>query len=279
MGVIATQLIGVKDGYTVNRTKTVFQFQMQLDSLVNPAANVKAAAVAACELASGQYISNLDCSVIGRNGLWWQCDATVEIIPWGGSDPTPLMRPSILTSTYDETLDPYFKDAYGSLITNSAGDRFSEFPQRRNGKHLLQITKNFASFPALAYDAMKFTRNSVAVIIKGTSYDANTGLLLPVTVQEIIEQVGGVLYDYFSTTFRILIDGNYHEDLMEDRGFFQFTPGASTGHVEILGTDGHPLTTPWPLDGLGHAKPNATDAPPVAGRFPYLAINWGLSFD
>jgi len=85
------------------------------------------------------------------NSLWIDVDIEYQIPKRPDNEPNPLLRQSILTSSYDELTEAYFKDSDDKLVTTSAGERFENFPMRRNGNLLLQITKNFSAFPAVAY--------------------------------------------------------------------------------------------------------------------------------
>lgn len=238
------------------------------------------AAIAAKPVPTNYWIWKLESKSRKENPLWVDVDVEYQIpnIPGlaPGDDPNPLLRASTLSSSYDESMDAYFQDSDGKFVINSANDRFENFPLRRNGNLLLQITKNFASFPAVAYDQIKFTRNQSAVTIKGTTYAAGTLLFLPATVVEANETHPENNYHFFVTTFRLLADHEKHLHKIDDRGYNEYVNGELK---PILATgSATPLTSPWPLNGAGKKKPLPSDAPEIIIFTPYALAEWGIDF-
>jgi len=235
------------------------------------------AAIAAKPVPSGYWIWKIDARTSKSNPLWNEVDIEYQIpsIPDPGDDPNPLLRASILSSSYEETMESYFEDSKGNPAANSAHQRFENFPMRRNGNLLLQITKNFASFPAVAYDNIKLTLNQSAVTIKGTTYVARTLLFLPATVAETIEQIQGQKYHYFVTTFRLLADHKMHLHKIDDRGYNELV---NDQWDTIFNPNGSLPNTPYPLDGKGRKKPKPADKPEIITLEPYAIAEWGIDF-
>jgi len=222
-------------------------------------------------------LQTLSASSSKSNPLFFEVDAGYEL-PLDGSGTDPLDRPSVLGGTYDETTESYFVDKSSTpqKCVNKANDRFENFPQRRTGNLLIQITKNISTWPAIAYDTLKFTRNADAVTIRGTTYATNTLLLLPAGVAELRERVAGTNYHFYGTTFRLLTDHNLHVDSIENRGYFELVSGKRR---QIFNDDGSVPTTPWPLNDDGTKMASPSDAPTLIDLEPYASVSWGLDFD
>lgn len=250
-----------------------YQVNVDIDNDVDAAI----AAVEALPVPSGYIVDNVSASHINRNPQWFEVRITYKLNVFGGeSYDDPLNRPSVLSASYEEWTEAYDEDYSDTPkpVANSAGDPFQSFPQRKNGSLVLQITKNFASFDAPGYDAVKFTTNSAAVTIRGTVYAAKTLLFLPPTVQEVWEQLGDTTHHYYTVTFRLQTDTGLHQQNIADRGYRQLVDGEL---VKILGGDNLPTEDPWPLDGSGVAKP-AGSAPGTLTFIPYDKAAWGIDF-
>ncbi len=255
-------------------------YQVECEKLAD-GSDVAEAAVEAIAAPAGYNLKGVTSRNINRNPLWFEITANYILASLGGSGPgsaiPPLARPSVLTTSYDEWTEPFFKDADNKPVANSAGDRFDTFPQRKKGTIVLQITKNFAACNVVGYDNLKYTTNSVEVTIKGTTYAANTLLFLPVAAQEQFETVAGVAYDYFSVTFRLAADKGLHKVTVDDRGYRCRNSAGEL--VPILDKTGVPVTTPWTLDGHGNAVSLAPDVAPETITFrPYASAAWGIDF-
>lgn len=256
------------------------EYLVETTALTDGAAAAEAAVIALGS-PSGHYLKSIRSDYIERNPLWYKVVVThVSSTAGGATSGSPLDRPSILSSSYEEWTEAYFEDETSptpKLVTNSMGERFESLPERKRGSLVLQVTKNFASFPADDYDNRKFTTNSVAVPIKGTIYPIDSLLFLPPTVQETYETVGITEYHYYATTFRLAVDAiDLHKHKIEDRGFVQ-QESLSTSVEPILDEFGFPVREPWPLNGSGVAK-NRDEAPAVLTFSPYASMNWGIDF-
>jgi len=239
------------------------------------------AAVLALGVPTGYYVDRIRPKVdIQKGPMWAKVEVTYAIPTWAGDGVPPLIRPSVLTSFYDERRVAYpfgYEDGGDGYmyetdqVVNTAKVPFDSPPLRDDDRLVLQITKNFATFPADAYDQLRSTTNADAVTIKGTTYGSTVLRMKHVTVQEVIEIINGIKYDYFATTFRIAVDRNLHVDKIDDRGW-----------EDIHGKPAPPLcgkkpSHPVPLH-LGEFKA-AGSAPDILTFIPYPQMSWGLSFD
>lgn len=231
-------------------------------------------AVVALTAPTGYLLKRLDGDTSTQNPRFHEVDVDYETPPFETPEEDPLLRPSEFSSNYEEFTEAYYKDADDVLVLNSVGDRFEGFPERKNGNLVLQITKNFETFPAVTYDDLKYTRNSVAVTIRGTTYAIGTLLMAPITAQEVREKVNGVWTTYYKTMFRIYADHGTHLHIFQDRGYFSLVGGVRR---QILDVDGMPPPTPWPLDGSGAVLP-PTSTPANKTFKPYESVNWGIDF-
>ena len=272
-----TRLIDHQESFDSSTSSITDTYLVECDVLMDTVA--ARAAVAAMPVPVNYWIWKLSSKVVKNNPLWHEVEIEYQIptLPNNSDEPNPLLRESVLTSSYDEYTEAYFKDADDKLVINSSGERFENFPMRRFGNLILQVAKNFSDFPAVAYDNIKFTRNQVAVTIKGTTYAIGTLLFLPATVAETVENVQGTKYHYFATTFRLLADKDKHLLKIDDRGYFELDDNKEL--KQILKTKDLTVPkSPWPLDGKGHAKPKFTDDPAILTFTPYPIATWGIDF-
>lgn len=277
MAVLIPILKSQRDGYEGGRTYQEQTYQVRTTALTDGSIAARAA-VLALGLNTGWYCSRL------VSDPWEDLPLCFKVViaqdkPIWPIDPT--LRPSILTGDWEEISKIYTMDCSSTPqpVVTSALNRLDPPPTRKTGKPTLRITKNLTSYPVVAYDALKYTRNADTVTIAGTTYAAGTLLFLPPTVQENYDPIGGVVYHYFATGFRLLADHAGHVDLASDRDYDQWITGGSGAiRVPILDKTGQRVTSPWPLDGSGHAKASAGDAPAVLTFVPYALVSWGIDF-
>ena len=264
-------------------------------------------AVEALPLPPGYFIQRMETELIAKT--CFNVVVTLQTPPWDAI--VPWDRAGILSTTYEESTEPYFTDRYGIVVTvdaetgertftpggapvvTSSHERFENFPTRRSGKLILQWVKNYQTLPVLQYDAMKHMTNNEGVTIKGIVYPARSLLLLPIVSQETVEQVWNTKYTYFVVTFRFLVDiKDLHTDKIEDRGYFELD-GAGKPTRLVMEKGEEPPTAPLPLDGTGKAcrvggtfgseGSGALDPaamPFVFTFYPYEnAADWGITFD
>jgi len=277
MAVLTPILKSQRDGYEGGR---IYQEQTYLVETTDLADGSIAARLAVLDLGfyAGWYCSKLTSEPWEGSPLWFKVEIAQDLPIWP-IDPT--LRPAVLTGDWDEVNKIYTMDCSSTPqpVLTSALNRLDPPPQRKTGKPTMRITKNLTSYPVVAYDAIKYTRNADAVTIKGTTYAAGTLLFLPPTVQENYEQISGNVYHYFATGYRLSADHLCHVDLASDRDYDQWiTGGTGAIRVPILDKTGQRVTSPWPLDGLGHAMPHAGDTPATLTFVPYALASWGLDF-
>lgn len=141
-------------GYDKSAKTITDVYQVQVD-----AANDTDDAIAAVEAVAvpgGYFTDSVNASHINRNPFWYEVTATYKqtISGGGGGADDPLERPSVLSASYEEWTEGYdidFTTPTPKPVTNSAGDPFQAYPQRKNGRLVLQVTKNFAAFNAVGY--------------------------------------------------------------------------------------------------------------------------------
>lgn len=227
---------------------------------------------------SGMLVSSINAANINRSPVHYQVDVQYEQPSWPDSQPNPLERRSLVSSSYEEFDEIFEVDVNDKPVLNSAGDRFSSAPTRRNGKLILQITKNLSSIPLMYYDSLKFTRNQGSVTIHGQTFSEGSLLFLPCTVQEQIEQQAGEKLDYFAVTYRLATDSNDHKITLSDMGRNEIDP--DTGDkIPILDKYGQETTVDWGLDGEGRAILDLNTNPEPLDFQGYGLAYWGISFE
>ena len=288
MAALTPRLIGSNEGFEGSGETIERQYQVQC-TLVSDGALAARLAVLELGIPSGYYLTRLKSQHIQRSPLWFLIEVSYALAVYGLAEPNPLLRPSKLTSTYEEATESYFFDKSDppQMVLNAAGDRYSEFPQRRTGKMVLQITKNIETFPAVAYDLIKYSRNTEEIVIRDTTYAIHTLLLLPVTCAETYEVTQAGSFHYYQTLYRLAVDHMGHQDVFDERGFYRINHETFL-REKIRNADGSDLDTPWPLysaggsgdgDVAGEMMPNAKDAPDQTTYLPYGSMVWGLNFD
>ena len=275
MSALAPKLIARTPSIGQHRSSIAHKFLVETTDLGDGADAAEAAVMGLGLCPIGYVQSDIRSDHINRNPLWYEVEITFSTTT-GNSATDPLQRPSILTSSYNESTEPYFIDAAGKQVINTAGDPYDPMPQRRTGSLILQITKNMSLFPAVDYDAIKYSTNSGEITIRQTAYAANTLLFLPPTVQEVYENVSGIFYHYFATTFRLAADHTGHKDDLVSRGYRQV---ASLGDIPayVTGDDGLATGLPVGLDASG-AQVAPGQAPATTEFQPYPSLNWGIDF-
>ena len=276
MAVIKTRRISYKELLDGSTSSIQSKYLVKCDRLMDTSSAI--AAIAAKPIPQDYWIWKLTADANVNDSHWIDVDIEYQIPNRPDAEPNPLLRKSILTSSYDEITEAYFQDSDDEFVVNTAKQRFENFPMRRNGNLLLQITKNFSAFPAVAYDNIKYTRNQSAITIKGTTYAAGTLLFLPATVAENNEfsPATGINYHFFITTFRLLADHGTHLHKIDSRGYFK--KNGSKLEKIYNPTDGTIPTSPWPLDVNGGMKPDPGDAPHIMTFKPYALSEWGIDF-
>jgi hypothetical protein len=188
------------------------------------------------------------------------------------------------------------KNAAGGTISspqatlNSAAMRFADFLQRYGGT----VTATFAvNIPltgtyngsggvknawnvsqAIIYCAGGSNQSTPAINSDSFTFDGQTISIGQCRIKGMkcgsVQTQNGVKYrvKMFSLAFK-----KSWLDVIDDRGFYEIDPARSGQVREILNpVGGTKPDTPWPLDGSGAKKPNATDAAPQWTFVPYRSL-------
>lgn len=198
----------------------------------------------------------------------WQVEAS-----YGVFEANPLTEPATFEWDFGTSTETYafdFSDPPVPVV-NSAGEPFAELPRRLAGEIRCTITKNVSGFDAAAAEAVNRTVNSASVSIDGETFGPR---------QVLIHGVGcGSPQERNGVVFRQLkhvvgIRAATWDDVLADRGYHELD--GSGGLREIRkGTPPVRVEQPWPLDGSGAAKANATDEPAKGTFYPYRLASHG----
>jgi len=172
-------------------------------------------------------------------------------VQWGGS----------------ESSAPYFIDAEGTHVVNSAGDLPEDMPERDTSEQTATVTIYQA-----AYDndiARQYTNavNSDAF----TLYDGYSSWSIPAGAAKLgtiscseLQIIGG--YEVYEITYPLKLREDGWDDVFLDVGYYEISGGEKT---EILDKAGKPVKQPYPLDGSGSAKSSPTDDAAELTFVPY----------
>jgi hypothetical protein len=203
----------------------------------------------------------------------------------GLSQDNPLDAPWGYNYTYQESTENYFIDrsdpngdtgTTNKPVVNSAGDAFQQFMTRENGMLAITITRNVSSYSPAALDVYKHTVNMAAVTIDGTQYAIGTLKLSPITAtKNTVTLQDMTVVTYYAETLTLKARHEGWNQTVLDVGFNTLV-GSKANNTQklqpIMDANGNPITKPWPLDGTGNAKPNATDTPANLTFSPYFAF-------
>lgn len=177
----------------------------------------------------------------------------------------PLSMPNQYAYSGENVTEPYFRDVDGDPVVNSAGDDYAELPQRERNPRTITITRNVATFDDSVAQPYIERINSSSVSINGVSYNARKCRITNYDATGPHEQNG---VEYWTETIVIKCRAEGWDDKLEDRGLNEL----DSGKVKpILDTKHEPVVSPYPLNGAGVKKPNATDTPAQRTHKPYTA--------
>ena len=200
-------------------------------------------------------------------------------------DDNPLHQPPTYSWSYQEATEPYFidestngADGKGVPVVNSVGDAFEQFMQRESGTLTITVGRNEANYDAASDDQYGHTVNKFPVTLDGTTYDTGTLKLSPISAVKSSKKVRtGETIVYYAKTYIFKARHEGWHDAPLDVGY-NTSVGDKTKNnqsiVPIVDANGLPLKTPWPLNGAGKKKPNATDKPAVLDFQPYKSMDW-----
>ena len=204
--------------------------------------------------------------------LW---EVVVEYEPWSGN---PLTEPDRISWDFGNETESYAYDHSDPSVpvTNSAGEPFAELPTRLSGTIRVDVRRNVSSFSPVVAAGYSCRVNSASFTLDNVTIAPRVALMLGIRKSEQREEAGTL---YHELTFSLAIRPETWDEVLADRGFHE--SDGSGGLKEIIkGTPPTRPETPWPLDGNGAAKANATDAPATGSFLPYPQVSFGsLNFN
>jgi hypothetical protein len=231
------------------------------------------------------WLSGIDVDPRGASDRHFE--VMVEFTSLGPNDPedNPLNQPPGFSWSYQETTEPYFIDESqngpnntGVPVANSAGEAFEQFLQRERGELTITMTRNEAAHDAAADDAYSHTTNQGDVMLDGASLLAGKVKLSPISAVKSYKKLrNNTTLTYYAKTYVFKARHEGWHDKPLDVGYSELTGNKGTntqGLRPIVDAAGIPIKKPWPLDGMGKKKPNATDAPFELDFQPYAAADW-----
>lgn len=176
----------------------------------------------------------------------------------------PLTRPDKLSLQVGSETESWFVDTAGKPTVTSAGEILDKVPPRTTGGVKLVITGNRSTLPAAAMIGLSRpnTINTSGFTVGGISIGAKQAKLSACSGDETTEN--GVTF--YTVKWELSLSPDWTLKL-DDRGYFY----KDAGVLKPI-TSGEPPTQvkkPWPLDGSGGKKANASDAPAQLSFMPY----------
>jgi hypothetical protein len=234
------------------------------------------------------YLTGIDVDVRGNSDRHFEVMVEFTYDPTAPDD-NPLNQPWGFSWSYQETTEPYFIDQStngppvngvntGAPVVNSAGEAFEQFMQREKGLLTITMTRNEASHDAAADDAYSNTVNLNDVTLDGATLLAGKVKLSPIAAVKSYKKLrSGTTLTYYAKTYVFKARHEGWLDAPLDVGFNELT-GNKTLNTQslrpIVDSNGMPIKKPWPLDGTGKKKPNATDSPNALSFQPYTKMDW-----
>jgi hypothetical protein len=172
-------------------------------------------------------------------------------------------------------------------VTNSAGELFEDYLTRAGGTATATFSVNVlpaaaqAMAPTIVAYAYPVTAiSSDAITFDGENVAAGQTRLKGGTISGIQKQrVNGEWVYWRTIQYAVAFKSNW-DDVVDDRGFNATWAANSDGSTllkEIIkGAPPVKPDRPWPLDGMGNAKPNATDAPAQLTFKPYPQLPFSV---
>lgn len=183
----------------------------------------------------------------------------------------PLEVPAAIAWDFDEATQPYFLDNDPSgpkPCVNSAGEPFETLLEREAGKIKCTIVKNQASYNPTQAVTYSEAVNSDSFSLDGVTISEGQAKMKAITGgAKTTVNIGGTDVTYRPVTYTIHFREDWN-DVIEDRGYHE---SDGSGKLKEINKGTPPIKPdkPWPLDGSGGAKPNATDTPETITFYPY----------
>lgn len=172
----------------------------------------------------------------------------------GESAEDPTDRPAEITWGGNEFEEEVLSDVNDLPVKNSAKEFFSTQPKRLTGFPQLTISKYLTSadWSTLDVIGLAFKYSAVSFGAGGKTIGANEGLMgLITSTREYINDAF-----YYKVTFPIYLRPDWSTDSVEDLGFSELNVNGDPVPIAI---DGFTPSYPYPLDGAGARKANASD--------------------
>jgi hypothetical protein len=200
----------------------------------------------------------------------------------------PLERPWDFAWGAVEFTEPYFVDRspVPKPVVNSAGDTFENNFERDSGEMTITLTRNEATHDANEAETYSHTVNDAVVTLDDTGYARGTLKMSPITAQKVTETWQGEQVVYYRKTYIIKARRNGWHDQPLDLGFNELKDVVTGGRggreggipfkqrTPIVDAASLRVQKPWPLDGTGKRKLNATDTPATLDFQPYTEVSW-----
>jgi hypothetical protein len=196
----------------------------------------------------------------------------------GSTIENPLNRPNRITWSGEESTEYYFRDRDDEPVVTSAGELFETMPERDRSDPVVTIVSNQATFDATKAIEYVNAVNSVAFSFSDgkSTWTVGTGVAkMGTIVASELKSENGV--EYYEVTYPIKLRDDGWRDFIEDRGY-KFLD-ANGKQQDILDGTQKKVTTPYPLDGSGGKKENATDTPASRefkpyNELPFSGLGW-----
>lgn len=189
----------------------------------------------------------------------------------------PLSRDADYSYSGTTEVDEIYID-YSStpkLVQNSAGDKFENQPQGLKPAQVVTITRNEATYSAGTYYSYIGSLNSNTITINGESFTAAKCRMDSISATYETEVINGTTYNYWQVTYVIALNPNTWRSVVYDTGYNKLVSGKKR---PIEDGTGLAVQTPWPLDGTGAPKTNATDTPATITFKIYPEVSWSFGF-
>jgi len=180
----------------------------------------------------------------------------------------PLNDPDQIEWGAIEGSEPYEVDrdpAGPKPVVNSAGQAFDSSIERENSNMLVTVRRNVATFNATQANTYRDAVNAASFTVDG--------VLIPEGAAKIGAITCGGRQMRGGVSFReMVIPIKIRQDWLQavyDTGYYQID---GSDLVPITDSAALPVEKPWPLDGAGAAKANATDVPAILTFYPYKKL-------
>jgi hypothetical protein len=195
--------------------------------------------------------------------------------------------PATPSNYLSSTAQPPTSSSGPKMVTNSAGEQFSDFLTRNGGSITATYSVNVepSSAASIAQTLVAYTYpvpsiNSGGFTFDGLSIGTGQALIKGGTIGAVQRtKIEGEWVYYRNVKYSLAYKQNW-DDSIDDRGYNEqwgSDPSGNTTLKEIVkGLPPVKPDRPWPLDGSGAAKPNITDPPSKLTFKPYPQQSFGV---